>query len=74
MSKNSKQLNSFTKYCKKHPEERFWQCLRNWDKAGFILRSNVFDIDMFDNVWVESHPEFDIKDTFYKDGLDNILN
>ena len=30
MSKNSRQLASFTEYCREHPEQRFFQALRNW--------------------------------------------
>ena len=41
--KTEKVLNSFIKYCKKHPEERFWQALRNWSKFGFILGCNNLD-------------------------------
>ena len=35
-SKNANTLASFTKYCKKHPGERFWQALRNWSEYKFI--------------------------------------
>lgn len=28
-SKNKKQLDIFIEYCQKHPEQRFWQALRN---------------------------------------------
>ena len=28
--KNKETLDSFVKYCKAHPEQRFWQALRNW--------------------------------------------
>lgn len=35
--KNQKKLNSFIDYCRKHPEERFWQALRNWSGYSFIL-------------------------------------
>ena len=34
MSKNSTQLVSFTEYCRQHPDERFWQALRNW--SGYV--------------------------------------
>lgn len=37
MSKNQILLGSFTAYCKAHPDERFWQALRNWCGWGFIL-------------------------------------
>ncbi len=33
MDKIKKTLASFIAYCEHHPQERFWQALRNW--AGF---------------------------------------
>jgi hypothetical protein len=39
-SKNNETLQSFVKYCQEHPEERFWQALRNWSKYAFIYGSN----------------------------------
>lgn len=36
MNKNSKVLQDFVKYCEEHPEERFWQALRNWSGQSFI--------------------------------------
>jgi hypothetical protein len=30
MNKNIEKLESFTEYCKKNPDQRFWQALRNW--------------------------------------------
>lgn len=30
MNKNQQMLKSFTDYCKTHPEQRFFQALRNW--------------------------------------------
>ncbi len=33
MLKSKTQLVSFVKYCTKHPNERFWQALKNW--SGF---------------------------------------
>lgn len=38
-TKNSKLLWSFMKYCKIHPEERFWQALRNWSGWIYIRAS-----------------------------------
>lgn len=29
-------LGAFLAYCMDHPEERFWQALRNWTGASFI--------------------------------------
>lgn len=54
-TRNSELLESFVKYCQEHPEQRFWQCLRNWCGWSFVLvssESNHGDID-------------DIRDTFY---------
>lgn len=53
-SKNQTVLEDFTEYCKKHPEERFWQALRNWSNALSILYK--------DSIQEES------KDTFYWQG------
>ncbi len=51
MSKNN-QLKSFIAYCEKHPEERFWQAIRNFSGYAFIygqeegeLVSHGIDID-----------------------------
>lgn len=29
-------LEKFIKYCQLHPEERFWQALKNWSGAAYI--------------------------------------
>lgn len=46
-SKNRELLISFEKYCVEHPDERFWQALRNWAKIPFLLakfdEKNVID-------------------------------
>jgi hypothetical protein len=42
-NRNSEVLKSFIKYCKEHPDERFWQALRNWSGYGFILVSRFFE-------------------------------
>ncbi len=33
-------VNSFFAYLKEHPQQRFWQALRNWSGYGFILAAN----------------------------------
>ncbi len=38
-TRNSKVLADFTAYCRAHPEERFWQALRNWAGFPFIHAS-----------------------------------
>lgn len=35
-SKNAETLRSFVKYCILHPEQRFWQALKNWSGAPKI--------------------------------------
>lgn len=47
-------LKSFTEYCEQHPEQRFWQALRNWSEYNFIYGSNK----------LIEHP--DLEDTFFK--------
>jgi hypothetical protein len=46
-SRNGKVLESFVGYCITHPDERFWQALRNWSAAAFIFASGVplYEID-----------------------------
>ena len=44
-TRNSKALKSFAKYCEEHPEERFWQALRNWSGYGFIIASNSLPVN-----------------------------
>lgn len=59
MTRNSKLLASFVKYCESNPELRFWQALRNWSGFPFVYVSNTTDIEI--------PPEINtfIKDTFY---------
>jgi len=33
---NTSELISFNLYCEAHPEERFWQALRNWSGYYFV--------------------------------------
>jgi hypothetical protein len=54
-NKNSQALNDFVRYCKAHPDERFWQALRNWSRFQFIIGRSLlgpfslsyFDVDTF---------------------------
>lgn len=57
-TRNSVTLRDFMNYCKAHPEERFWQALRNWAGYNFILASNSSYIGM-------TAPT---QDTFYWEG------
>lgn len=39
-SRNQQSLASFSEYCLDHPEQRFFQALRNWFGVGFIYADN----------------------------------
>lgn len=41
-TRNAEVLVDFIKYCLAHPQERFWQALRNWSGKGFIYASEQF--------------------------------
>ena len=38
--RNKHTLDSFVKYCKANPDQRFWQALRNWSGNEFVLVRN----------------------------------
>jgi hypothetical protein len=59
--KNKKTLNSFIVYCELHPEERFWQALRNWAGFSFIYDSNVPRA----NIELPAEANAYLEDTFY---------
>lgn len=56
-SKNQIKLESFTKYCEQHPEERFFQALRNWVQKTVDSRWN----------WIYVEDGEEKEDTFYWD-------
>lgn len=59
-------LKSFVKYCEEHPTERFWQSLRNWADADYILlahasnKKGVLESVMLDGI------KLYVEDTFNK--------
>jgi len=59
--KSKKLLDEFTKYAEEHPEERFWQVLRNFSGYPFIYAGT----DKPDKL-----PEW-LTDTFYWEYLDH---
>ena len=64
MSKNSRLIASFKIYCEEHPEERFWQALRNWCGAVAIWKQTRGEPeDVSPN---QGHHSY-IEDTYYKD-------
>jgi len=40
-TRNSEVLADFVAYCEAHPQERFWQALRNWSGFKFIFASDT---------------------------------
>lgn len=70
--KSQKTLESFTAYCKAHPDERFWQALRNWSKWNFIYGSEFMADTFKDTLTPDSGTRRTGKrarlhDTFYDD-------
>lgn len=62
VSKNIKLAEDFLKYCKEHPELRFWQALRAWSGFAFILKADIKGkFDRLD----EGDPWKDPVDTYY---------
>ena len=64
LSQNREVLTDFVKYCEAHPEQRFWQALRNWNQEiypdqNFIMTATLGrdDIKFFDSV----------EDTFFRE-------
>ena len=41
MNKNKELLDSFTEYCKKYPEQRFFQALRNWLEVSHVYVGDI---------------------------------
>jgi len=60
-SKNFSKLTQFTNYCAEHPEERFWQALRNWSEYENIVGQKYFGKDL------KGEDVFESEDTFYKE-------
>jgi len=56
-NKNKELRDSFLEYCLKHPEQRFWQALRNW------AQEQNPDIT---HIWVSNGLDGEKTDTFYK--------
>ena len=54
-------LMDFIDYCLEHPQERFWQALRNFANVPFILISDG-------NIKGDNIIGGELKDTFYFEG------
>lgn len=68
-NRNSKVLTSFVLYCSEHPEERFWQALRNWCGHNFILVNSRPPLDWHYESNLSELLD-DLKDTFNWEGRD----
>lgn len=71
MNKNQESLLEFIKYCFEHPQERFWQALRNWSQYYFIFGwrpKKPLRMKEDGNHYVEGIEEMEkmgLEDTFY---------
>jgi hypothetical protein len=54
MSRNAELLEESARYCREHPEQRFWQALRNWSGASYVQ--------------VVAIGKKDLRDTFHFEG------
>lgn len=41
INRNEILLHEFMSYCEEHPQERFWQALRNWASIGYLMADDV---------------------------------
>ena len=60
MNKNQELLKDFTKYAKAHPDERFYQALRNWMEVDQLCV-----LEAFENIQTGIVDEMNYVDTFY---------
>ena len=63
MSRNSDTLLDFARYCEDHPQERFWQALRNWSDFDFI-----FGTSSWSGAKLIEEYRYGVDDTFYREG------
>ena len=61
-NKNKELADDFHAYCMAHPEQRFWQALRNWSDYNFVLVADHVDLDSDDPTYKG------VKNTFYWEG------
>lgn len=59
-TRSGRTLFDFVAYCIQHPDERFWQALRNWSGYSFVLTTET--------VPYEVNEEAPLRDTFYLEG------
>ena len=68
-NKNEEMLASFSEYCKRYPEQRFWQALRNWARENVDSNINFIMVapsNFLDREMVSDEEAMDmLRDTFY---------
>lgn len=54
-NRNIKKLKSFTAFCSKYPQLRFWQALRAWAGVSFVYTSDKLqnDASLQDTFYIE---------------------
>jgi len=70
-SKNRFLLRDFTDYCIKHPEERFWQALRNWIGVSALFVGHIElerPVDQMGRKCIGNLTRVVDADTFYWEG------
>lgn len=55
--KSTETIVSFLEYCMDHPEERFWQALRNWSGYNCILVAESRQLNTTDTFYWEGRNE-----------------
>jgi len=69
ISRNEKVASSFTQYLMEHPEQRFWQALRNWAGVGFVYTQKTGQFLVKANAM--DGQDVQLVDTFYFEGKDS---
>ena len=59
--RDQKAKESFIKYMEEHPEERFWQAVRNWGCSG--QWGSILKADLDEDGKIKQ-----FQDTFYEEG------
>jgi hypothetical protein len=63
-TRNSEVLKSFVEYCEAHPQERFWQALRNWSGHSFVFVGPLLPTDYAYESGIDEQILLDLQDTF----------
>ena len=67
MSKNEKTLQAFAEYCRAHPEERFWQALRNFSGFAYVGVAEDDKMDWIDTFHFRDGMELSVSSTYFQE-------